>query len=103
MAFGAGAEVAKQHPQWLDPVSRGTWGASPGAPLDGVDADTSVWATDRCFESLGKELTPPENRDFAPRVRDAGTGCEEIVRRYPPDGSMRAGLLSGKSSVAGPL
>ena len=53
-------DVAKQHARKWDRGLEETWGASPAAPLDGVDVAIYGWAADRCCENLEKALTFPE-------------------------------------------
>ena len=54
---------------WRDPALKETWGAPPGAPLDGVDAGTFVEAPDRCGKIPARALTPSELWNYAPLFR----------------------------------
>ena len=47
--------MAKQHAQRWAPTQKGTRAASPGMPLNGVDAAISDWAANRCCETLRKQ------------------------------------------------
>ena len=45
-------------------------GALPGAPVGGVDAPTSAWATDLCGKEQGKELPQEDAQKRAAQERE---------------------------------
>ena len=56
MAFALNREPVNQRAHSWDPTLKETWGASPGASLDGVDATVYAW-TAVCFaKPSGKDL-----------------------------------------------
>ena len=53
------------------PVMRESWGAPPGAAVDGVDAAISAWTADLCGKTLGREVSRGDKQRCAPLVRAA--------------------------------
>ena len=66
-------EVAKQHARKWSPALDETRGASPGPPLDAVNAAAATSPADLSEELLGRELTSSRIRKYAALVRCART------------------------------